>query len=64
MQKGEKDGEFVIILDKTIFHPQGGGQPADDGTISFESGLFTVSNLKAKDDCILHYGTFSKVRSL
>ena len=50
-----------MILDKTIFHPQGGGQPADDGTISMDGLVFTVKALQAKDDAILHIGTFDKV---
>lgn len=29
----EKDGKFVITLDKTAFYPGGGGQPSDRGTI-------------------------------
>jgi alanyl-tRNA synthetase len=62
--KGEKDGEWVVILDNTIFHPQGGGQPADEGTISSENAVFTVTGLKPKDDCILHTGTFSKVSDI
>lgn len=27
----EPDGRYAIELDKTLFHPQGGGQPADKG---------------------------------
>eukprot|EP00815_Leptocylindrus_aporus_P003337 CAMPEP_0116064004 /NCGR_PEP_ID=MMETSP0322-20121206/8810_1 /TAXON_ID=163516 /ORGANISM="Leptocylindrus danicus var. apora, Strain B651" /LENGTH=277 /DNA_ID=CAMNT_0003549847 /DNA_START=144 /DNA_END=977 /DNA_ORIENTATION=- len=30
------DTKFDIILDETIFHPQGGGQPSDLGKIVFE----------------------------
>ncbi len=30
----EPDGRYAIVLDKTLFHPQGGGQPADRGTIN------------------------------
>ncbi len=59
--KTEKDDEVAIILDRTIFHPQGGGQPGDEGTISFDNVTFTVTGLKPKDDTILHIGKFSKV---
>ena len=30
----EPDGRYAIELDKTLFHPQGGGQPADKGWIA------------------------------
>jgi alanyl-tRNA synthetase len=62
VSKGEKDGEWAVILDKTIFHPQGGGQPQDDGEIRADEAVFVVTGLKAKDDCIIHTGNFSKVR--
>lgn len=61
MWKGEKDSEFVVVLDRTIFHPQGGGQPADEGSIETGETKFTVKALQSKDDTILHMGTFSKV---
>lgn len=30
----DADGRYVVELDKTLFHPQGGGQPADKGWIA------------------------------
>ena len=30
----ESDGRYAIELDRTLFHPQGGGQPADKGWIA------------------------------
>ena len=50
-----------MILDRTIFHPQGGGQPADEGTIKSDALTFKVTGLKPKDDAILHIGSFDKV---
>ena len=29
----EKDGKYYVILNETAFYPEGGGQPADKGTI-------------------------------
>ncbi|WAH61548.1 hypothetical protein LZ023_37700 (plasmid) [Pseudomonas silvicola] len=29
----QEDGQFRVQLAATLFHPQGGGQPADKGTI-------------------------------
>jgi Ser-tRNA(Ala) deacylase AlaX len=30
----EPDGRYAVELDQTLFHPQGGGQPADRGLIA------------------------------
>ena len=37
-----------IVLDKTILHPQGGGQPMDYGSIVSKDGktVFEISDLK------------------
>jgi hypothetical protein len=38
---------WAVVLDQTVFHPQGGGQPADVGTLEGESGApFAVSMVK------------------
>lgn len=29
-----EDGLWAVVLDRTLFHPQGGGQPSDTGTIN------------------------------
>ena len=31
--QSEADGRYAIELNQTLFHPQGGGQPADRGWI-------------------------------
>lgn len=33
---------FLLKFEKTIFHPQGGGQPADEGLILFENKEFQI----------------------
>lgn len=42
------DAGWVVLLDRTCFHPQGGGQPADSGTITAVDGgaAFAVSACK------------------
>lgn len=51
-----------MILDSTIFHPQGGGQPADTGVITDEdSGLrFIVEDVRSKDGTVMLLPSFFK----
>ena len=44
------EGKKSILLDKTIFYPEGGGQPSDRGTV----GGFPVLDVQEKDGEILH----------
>jgi Ser-tRNA(Ala) deacylase AlaX len=50
-------GKLQVVLKKTIFHPQGGGQPADVGTIS-APGLpdlkVSMTTLRKEDGAVLH----------
>ena len=52
----------AVVLDRTIFHPQGGGQPSDVGTIISADGATTFHVELAKCDgptgVITHAGTF------
>lgn len=50
----------VLILDKTSFYPQGGGQPFDKGVIESSNAFFEVEEVRAMDDCVKHYGQFVK----
>ncbi len=44
------DKGFAIVLDKTAFFPEGGGQPADEGTLN---GI-AVTDVQIKDSVITH----------
>ena len=46
-----EDGLWAVELDRTIFHPQGGGQPSDLGTI----GGVEIKKVIHTPDSILHF---------
>jgi Ser-tRNA(Ala) deacylase AlaX len=53
----ETDGgqRWLLILDKTIFYPRGGGQATDQGTLSTEHWQGKVSQVLQKEGKIVHY---------
>lgn len=53
-----QEGTSIVILDKTIFYPQGGGQPYDQGVIGNDSGTFIVNEVRFVDGIVKHIGTF------
>lgn len=50
----EENGQLEIVLDATIFYPFGGGQPADQGTITTETGKVEVRNVQMRDGIVFH----------
>lgn len=48
--------EGGIVLDRTVFYPQGGGQPGDSGTLACDGGTLVVANAVygADKDEIIH----------
>ncbi|KAM3198335.1 hypothetical protein ACQJBY_073468 [Aegilops geniculata] len=56
----EEGGRRTVVLNATVFHPQGGGQPADTGVIVSASGgaRFLVEDVRVKDGVVFHYGRF------
>ena len=57
-----RHGEYRVRVDQTVFHPQGGGQPADTGTIIFPEGkLFDVKFVQSHPDGdVDHFGDFAE----
>lgn len=43
-----------LVLDSTLFYPEGGGQPADHGTISGEDAVYNVVDVQAVDGVVVH----------
>ena len=41
----EADGRYAVELDQTLFHPQGGGQPADRGYIAGRTAPIIVDGV-------------------
>lgn len=46
----EKKGKSVVVLDQTLFFPEGGGQSADRGTLAG----FSVLDVQEKDEVVYH----------
>lgn len=62
------DGEHhVVITESTIFHPQGGGQPSDVGSMTSSSGarfdVQTVRTSAVASGEVLHFGRFADAAS-
>ncbi len=55
-QIDQKGSEAIVILNKTPFYAEAGGQIGDNGKLYFESGVFNVTNTKKKGLVYLHYG--------
>ncbi len=46
--------ENNIILDKTLFYPEGGGQPSDQGTLSMNDYVANVADAQIINGIIIH----------
>ncbi len=57
VETGTNEHGTYIILDRTIFYPQWGGQPCDTGIISNGHGMFLVTMVRINEHGIVyHYG--------
>ena len=55
----ENGDQAIVILDRTPFYAESGGQVGDIGTISVGGGLFEVSDTQKQNDVFLHIGTLA-----
>jgi Ser-tRNA(Ala) deacylase AlaX len=49
-------GMVAIELDKTIFYPEGGGQPTDQGELVTDTGSVKINSVRGQNDAIVHEG--------
>lgn len=56
-----KEGDSIgLVLDKSSFYAEAGGQDADLGTISFDGGELIINDVQVYGGYILHSGVISK----
>ncbi|MCH9626726.1 MAG: hypothetical protein S4CHLAM2_03540 [Chlamydiales bacterium] len=55
LSNGKDDTGTYFVPNKTVFHPQGGGQPSDKGTARIGDCTFDVTHLKEVEKEIRHY---------
>ena len=61
VKPGAEETWSAVVLDRTVFHPQGGGQPADQGVITGPGGAsFQVEMVKNVGTEVVHYGRFAE----
>ena len=55
-ERGENhpEGGYDVVLDQTMFYPEGGGQPADHGTLSTDDVTASVLDVQLVDDVVIH----------
>ena len=57
----ENEKGIAVILDQTIFYPQGGGQPTDTGYIRSANAVFKVTFVGLDPEGVVwHFGEFEK----
>jgi alanyl-tRNA synthetase len=50
----ERESGYDVVLDQTMFYPEGGGQPADHGTLSSDDVTAEVEDVQVHDGVVLH----------
>ncbi|KAK7924852.1 putative alanyl-tRNA synthetase [Apiospora marii] len=64
VKEGDAEAEarhHVVVTEQTVFHPQGGGQPSDEGSMESGNVRFSVSAVRmsaASEGEVLHFGQF------
>jgi alanyl-tRNA synthetase len=50
----ERGDGYDVVLDQTMFYPEGGGQPADTGTLATDDHAVEVTDVQELDGVVLH----------
>ncbi|PSP27504.1 alanine--tRNA ligase [Halobacteriales archaeon QH_2_65_14] len=50
----EREDGYDVVLDQTMFYPEGGGQPADHGTLTTDEGTVEVTDVQLVGDVVVH----------
>ncbi len=50
----EREDGYDVVLDQTMFYPEGGGQPADTGTLSTDDTTVEVEDVQIEDGVVCH----------
>ncbi|QCC46483.1 alanine--tRNA ligase [Halobellus limi] len=50
----EREEGYDVVLDQTMFYPEGGGQPADHGTLATDDATVQVTDVQIRDGIVLH----------
>ena len=54
LEVDEREEGYDVILDRTLFYPEGGGQPADRGTLSTDETTTEVRDVQLRGDIVVH----------
>jgi alanyl-tRNA synthetase len=50
----ERDGKYDVVLDQTMFYPEGGGQPPDHGMLTTDDVTADVTDVQRLDGTVVH----------
>ena len=50
----EREEGYDVVLDQTMFYPEGGGQPADHGILATDDATVAVTDVQRVDGVVLH----------
>ena len=50
----EREDGYDVVLDQTMFYPEGGGQPADHGTLTTDDATVRVTDVFERDGVVVH----------